>query len=205
MSGRTLVLVRHGRTAWNHEGRVQGQLDIGLDEHGHAQARQVAPQIAALRPSLLWCSDLGRTRQTVAPIAEASGLEPVFDKRLREFSFGEYESLSHAELAERDPAGYAALRAGRYDDVPAAEPTEAVRARMVEALTELLAELTPGETGVAISHGAAIREATVALLGWPPEQTHSLRGLDNCGRVELVETPGAAGGPLRLRAYNRTA
>jgi probable phosphoglycerate mutase len=203
VTGRTLVLLRHGRTAWNHEGRVQGQLDVGLDEVGHAQAARTAPVIAALQPSVVWCSDLRRTRETVAPLATATGLEPTYDARLREFFFGEREGLSHAEFAEADPAGFAALRSGDYDAVTGAEPTVEVRARMREVLHELLAVLAPGQTGVAVSHGAAVRVATAALAGWPEPQFHTLRGLDNCGWVVLVEDREQ--GELRLAAYNRVA
>ncbi|WP_170981412.1 histidine phosphatase family protein [Nocardioides dongxiaopingii] len=207
VGGRTLVLLRHGRTAWNHEGRVQGQLDVSLDDHGRDQAARVGPVVAALAPSLVWCSDLARTRETVAPLAAATGLPVTYDKRLREFYFGEYEGWSHAEFEARDAVAFQALRRGDYDHVPAAEPTAAVRERMVEVLGELLAALGPGQTGVAVSHGAAIRVATVALLGWPDALTHTLRGVDNCGRVELVETSegtGPGGPALRLQAYNRT-
>ena len=56
---------------------------------------------------------------------------------------------------------------------------------------------------MAVSHGAATRVATGALLGWPDEQFHTLRGLANCGWVVLGEH--GDGGPLRLVAYNRTA
>ena len=69
MSGRRLVLLRHGRTAWNHEGRIQGQQDVGLDDVGREQAARVAPVLAALSPSLLWSSDLGRTRETAAAVS----------------------------------------------------------------------------------------------------------------------------------------
>ena len=51
---RRLVLLRHGQTAWNAEGRAQGHLDIGLDDLGRAQAAAVAPAVAALRPDVLW-------------------------------------------------------------------------------------------------------------------------------------------------------
>ena len=74
---------------------------------------------------------------------------------------------------------------------------------MYAVLTDMLAALGPGETGVAVSHGAAIRVATGAMLGWPDDQFHSLRGLDNCGWVLLEEHPKV--GVLRLGAYNRTA
>ena len=200
---RTLVLLRHGRTAWNHALRVQGQLDVELDDVGREQALGAARVLAEVAPSVLWSSDLVRARVTADALAEATGLAPSYDARLREFHLGERQGLTHAEYAELDPAGFAQFRTGRYDAAPGAESVPAVRARMVAVLGELLDALGPGETGVAVSHGAAVRVATGAMLGWPEEQFHTLRGLDNCGWVVLEQHPDA--GTLRLGAYNRTA
>ncbi|MFB9311803.1 histidine phosphatase family protein [Nocardioides plantarum] len=200
--GRTLVLLRHGRTPWNHSGRIQGHADVELDDHGVAQAARTAPVLAALQPALIWSSDLLRARLTAAPLAEACGLPVTTDARLREFGFGPYEGLTHAALGASDPASHAAMRRGDYDQVTHAEPTDVVRARMLAVLTDLRDALSPGETGIAVSHGAAVRLATAAVLGWPDEQFRTLRGLDNCGWVVLHEHP--ADGVLRLAAYNRT-
>ncbi|MCD4534476.1 histidine phosphatase family protein [Nocardioides sp. cx-169] len=200
-SSRTLVLLRHGRTAWNHALRVQGQLDVELDDVGREQAATSARALAKLDPSVLWSSDLVRARATADAVAEATGLRPTYDERLREFHLGERQGLTHDEYAALDPDGFAQFRSGRYDAAPGAEPAADVRRRMSAVLGELLAALGPGETGVAVSHGAAIRVATGAMLDWPEEQFHSLRGLDNCGWVVLEEHPQA--GVLRLGAYNR--
>ncbi|MGA8845009.1 MAG: histidine phosphatase family protein [Nocardioides sp.] len=200
---RTLVLLRHGRTAWNHAGRVQGQLEVDLDDVGCAQAKQVAECMAELAPSLLWCSDLARARQTCEPVAAATGLEPTYDARLREFSFGDREGLTHAEYVAAAPAEFEKFRHGEYDACPTAERTGEVRYRMDAVLRDLLGAIEPGQSAVAISHGAAIRVATGALLGWPDELFHTLRGLDNCGWVVLQthDDPPST----RLTAYNRTA
>jgi broad specificity phosphatase PhoE len=200
---RTLVLLRHGRTPWNHEGRVQGQQDIGLDDVGRSQAATVAPVMAKLGPTLLWSSDLGRTRETASYVAEACGLPVTYDARLREFSFGRTETLSHAELSASDPESFRALRRGDYESVAGAEPIDDVRARMTAVLRDLLEALAPGETGIAVSHGAAVRLAVGEVLGWPDGQFRTLRGLDNCGWVVLSEHPET--GTLGLTAYNRTA
>lgn len=200
---RTLVLLRHGRTSWNHEGRIQGHQDIGLDDVGRDQAARVAPLIAALHPSLLWSSDLGRARETAAVVGSVTGLDVVHDERLREFYFGARESLSHAEFAELDPEGLRALQHGDYDAVEGSEPTAQVEKRMVAAVHDLRDALLPGETGVAVSHGGSIRVAVGALLGWPDGLFHTLRGLENCGWAVLAEHP--ATGVLMLQAYNRTA
>ncbi len=199
---RRLVLLRHGRTAWNHARRVQGQQDAELDETGHAQALAVAPVMAALQPTLLWASDLSRARDTALAVAAATGLEPTYDARLREFALGEREGLTHDEYAAADAEEYAAFRRGHLDSARGSEPTPAVRERMRAVLGDLLAALGPEETGVAVSHGAAVRVATGAMLGWPDDQFHSLRGLDNCGWVVLEDHPEVDG--LHLAAYNRT-
>ena len=70
---RRLVLLRHGRTAWNAERRAQGHSDVPLDDTGQAQAFAVAPYVAAMRPVLLWTSDLARAAETAACIGVAAG------------------------------------------------------------------------------------------------------------------------------------
>ncbi len=196
------MLLRHGRTAHNHARRIQGQLDVDLDDVGRAQAAAVAPAMAALAPAVVWCSDLVRTRRTAEPVLAACGSTASYDARLREFHLGERQGLSHDEYRALAPEEFARFHQGDFDVVPGAETTEQVRARMVGALRELLDAVEPGRTALAITHGAAIRVATVALLGWPTDAIHSLRGVDNCGWVELLEQPEA--GRLRLLAYNRT-
>ena len=197
---RRLVLLRNGRTAWNAEHRIQGQLDVDLDDTGHGQAAAVAPVLAALGPAVLWSSDNARARQTTAYVAKETGLDPTFDARLREYYVADWQGRTHADVREGDAALFDRFRQGDFDAVPGGETTAEVSARMVAALTDLLAALAPGELGIAVSHGAAIRDAVPVLLGWPVTDRAALHGLDNCGWVELDR---AGDGPFRLRAYNR--
>jgi probable phosphoglycerate mutase len=198
-----LVLLRHGRTAWNHEKRVQGQLDAQLDDTGHEQAAKAADALARPRPTLLWSSDLVRARDTASYVAGATGLEAVLDPRLREFDLGERQGLTHDEYAVIAPEEFELFRQGYYDDAPGAESVAEVRDRMVAALGEMLAALGPDETGIAVTHGAAARVAIAAMLGWPDDAFHSLRALANCGWTVLGHHPET--GHLRLAAYNRVA
>ena len=96
---RRLVLLRHGRTAWNAERRVQGQLEAELDDTGHRQAATAAPAIAAMRPVALWSSDSARARQTAAYVAKETGLVPTYDRRLREYFLADRQGLTHEEYA----------------------------------------------------------------------------------------------------------
>lgn len=197
--GRRIVLLRHGRTEWNHSKRIQGQLEVELDDVGIAQARAVAPAIAALAPAVLWSSDLARARQTADELAKETGLTASYDARLREFSLGDYQGLTHDELRARSPEGFERFRRGAWDGIPGAESVAEVAVRYVAALRDLAATLAPGETGVAVSHGASTRVGLVAFLGWPVGTAHDLRALGNCARVELVERPGEG---WALGAYN---
>jgi len=199
---RRIVLLRHGRTEWNATRRIQGQLDPGLDETGHQQARAVAPAVAKLDPAVLWSSDLVRARETVAYVADETGLGVTYDARLREFHVGNVQGLTHEELAAQDAGEYARFRAGDWDAIPGAETRAQVAERVSAALVDLAAALAPGETGVAVAHGAAIRTGAVAWLGWPPDHAWDLRALGNCAWLELVERPS---GRWALLAYNRTA
>jgi probable phosphoglycerate mutase len=199
-AARRLVLMRHGRTAWNATRRAQGHTDVDLDEVGHAQAVAAAPVVASYRPSVLVSSDLARARQTAGPVGEETGLEVAQDPRLREYDLGDRTGMTMAEYAAEFPDEHAAFLAGRYEAVPGAEATAEVQERVVEALSEVLAGLGPGETGVAVFHGAALKAGLIAMLGWPEEHLVSLRGMDNCHWAVLQEADTAS--HLRLTAYN---
>lgn len=199
-----LVLVRHGQTAWNLEGRAQGHTDVGLDRTGRAQAVALAPFVAAMSPTALWSSDLARAQETAAVLAPATGLEVRPDRRLREFDAGERAGLTTAEFAERFPDAHAAWRDGHITGgVRGAETVAQVTGRMVPALQEIWDATPAGETSVVVGHGAALRVSLLALLGWPETLLSSLRGLDNCGWAVLEAHPHGHG--MRLASYNETA
>ena len=196
---RRIVLLRHGRTEWNATKRIQGQLDPELDEVGLAQARAVAPSIAALEPASLWSSDLARARQTAEQVAKETGLTASYDARLREFALGEFQGLTHAELEARTPEGHLRFHRGDWDTIPGAESIAEVAERFVAVLREVVTATAPGETAVVVSHGAAARLGLVAFLGWPVGTAHDLRPLGNCTRTELVERDT---GEWALATYN---
>jgi len=106
----TLVLVRHGETAWNAEGRVQGQTDVPLNEVGRAQAQALVPVLAAQRFEAIYSSDLLRVRETARPTARALGLEVSLDAGLRERHYGMFETLTYVECRERFPIEFERFR-----------------------------------------------------------------------------------------------
>jgi glucosyl-3-phosphoglycerate phosphatase len=199
---RRLVLLRHGRTAWNHEVRAQGQSDVPLDEVGHTQAAVVAGELAALGPATLWTSDLVRARDTAGYLERATGLTARLDARLREYDLGARTGQTLADYVEQHPEHASAIRQGRYDAIPGTEPTRAVVDRVCAAVREAFAGLSAGECAIVVSHGAALKVALTGLLGWPASLAGTVRGLDNCGWIVLDDS--GEEGRLRLMAYNRT-
>ena len=204
MSGsrrRTLLVMRHGRTAWNDTGRAQGHADIELDEVGRAQAAAAAAVLAPLGLSRIWCSDLVRARETAAAVAALAGLEPEVLPGLREYEVGKRTGMTFDEFEAAFPDEYAAWLAGDESlTVPGAETTSDVRARIVPAMRACLDALEPGETGLVVSHGAALRVGVAGLLGWPDQLDESLAGMENCHWLRLREHTRF--GHLQLAGYN---
>ena len=194
----TLLLWRHGRTTWNATGRVQGQTDIELDDAGHAQAGAAALRLAARRPDAIVASDLRRCVETAAPLAALTGLEPLYDARLRERDHGPWHGLLRSEIEAGWPEAYVRWRRGEPADVPGVESNEDLAKRVCAALRDA-ADRTPGGTLVVVTHGAAARYGIGALLGWPDAAARTLAVLGNCHWAELG-FDGVRG--WRLRAYN---
>lgn len=160
-----LLLARHGETAWNVEGRVQGHTDLPLNESGIAQAEALATQLAAEPLVAVHSSDLLRARATASAVASRHGLDVVLDPDLREKNFGSWEGMTDTEIRERHPD---ALR-GTWGD---GESSEAVARRAVAAIERIRSQYTDG-TVLVVSHGGALR-AILDHLEVPHER------IDNC-------------------------
>ncbi|HXU97256.1 MAG TPA: histidine phosphatase family protein [Jiangellaceae bacterium] len=186
---RRIVLWRHGRTEWNATGRFQGQTDIDLDEIGRAQAWQSARRLAALEPDLLISSDLRRTRDTMAALAEISGKPIQLDERLRETFAGEWQGLTGAEIASRYPEEYKAWRAGDpLLKVGGGETRQDVAERMAAAVRDIAARLADDGLAVLTTHGGAARLGIAALIGMPLERFTNIGGLSNGSWSMLRDT-----------------
>src|SRR6059058_5345383 len=98
-----LVLVRHAQSTWNGLGKIQGQLDPPLSERGREQAQRLGERLGSARWAGFYCSDLARTRETAACVAERLGREPVSLAELREIYLGEWQGLTRHDLEARYP------------------------------------------------------------------------------------------------------
>ena len=149
-------MLRHGETAWNAEGRVQGQTDVPLSAVGEAQARALCAALAGERFAALYSSDLARARETAAPAARALGLELRLDAGLRERHYGKFEALTYAEARELYPQEYARFKAKELDfDFGSGESLLAFNARAV-ACVGAIARRHAGETVLVCTHGGVL-------------------------------------------------
>jgi broad specificity phosphatase PhoE len=143
-----ILVVRHGQSTWNADGRWQGQADPPLSELGIAQAEAAARAVDGV--DVIWASDLERARHTASVLAATRGLEVVADARLREREAGEWTGLTRAEIEERYPGALAERRRP-----PGFEADGVLVVRALDALQELAAALA-GRTAIAVTHGGVI-------------------------------------------------
>ncbi|MFT4189793.1 MAG: histidine phosphatase family protein [Aeromicrobium sp.] len=196
---RQVVVWRHGRTAWNVAGRVQGQTDVPLDEVGREQAESAARRLAVLRPHRIVCSDLQRARDTAEALGRVSGVPVEPDQRFREMNFGAREGFTWEESFERFPEGMRAWVRGDETKIPDAETHAQAGERFASGVKELLWELPPKETLVIVAHGAVIRTGVCAFLGIPQQNWRTFGALSNCSWSVLTEY-----GPSRHRFWRLT-
>ena len=202
-----IVAIRHGQTAWNADGRIQGHTDIELDALGRWQAERLIPALQHDELQAVYSSDLGRARQTAAPLAAHRRLPVRIDAGLRERGFGEFEGLSFVQIEQRWPEQAAAWR--RRDPDFGARGGEVLRAfrDRVVATVGRLARRHAGQSIALVTHGGVLdllyREATRVALDTPRSWQlanaginrllHSDQGLVLVGWADVGHLEPAAG------------
>jgi glucosyl-3-phosphoglycerate phosphatase len=187
VSAQRVVLLRHGRTAYNAESRFQGQTDIPLDEVGAGQVKQSAQSLFAQvsdRPVRVVSSDLSRAFSTAEPVAELFGVPVETDPALREIYAGEWQGLLTAQIAAGWPADHAAWVAGDQQVRIGGGESRVDAGRRAAAAVEALDASMDGGTLICVAHGGCLKAALGQLLGltWP---WTALEGLRNAHWAEL--------------------
>jgi len=175
-----IIFVRHGETAYNAEKRLEGQRDVPLNDRGREQATAVGRALsAALADELarldaagdFYASSLLRARQTMELARAAMGLAPKryqVSPELMEMSFGEWDGLTLAEVAARDPAAARAREADKWRFVP---PGGESYAMLVERVRPWLAA-RPADCFI-VAHGGVARAFLVILAGFDAAQAEN--------------------------------
>lgn len=160
-----LIVVRHGETLWNVEGRLQGHLDSDLSPLGACQAEAIARRVGQDRFAALYSSDLGRAFRTAQPIARATGLPIRTDPRLRERHLGIFQGLTMAEILERFPDDHRRFASGDPDHIVPGGESGRQRYDRTVACAEEIASRHPGERVLMVTHGGVLNGLLRRALG----------------------------------------
>ena len=175
-----LLFIRHGETDWNRQQRFQGQIDVPLNATGQAQAARLAARLAAERFDAFFTSDLGRARETAAPLAAAWGQQPVAVPGLREQSFGIWEGLDAPTIKDRHGAMWQDWLQHHGDfALPGGESLRQFHARVLMAVRDLAAHVhvhahAHGQRLAIVTHGGVLD------MLWRTAHGLSLDGLRQC-------------------------
>ncbi|MDE3206853.1 MAG: histidine phosphatase family protein [Acidobacteriota bacterium] len=201
-----LVVARHGRTAWNAEGRFQGWADVPLDRVGRDQAEALAEELAsqltisASAPVQLWSSDQLRARQTAEVVGRAIGASGRVERVLREVDVGRWEGLTRNEVRARFPGEYRAWFGGGGQARELRRGGGETLAEAGRRVAEFIAgRLTDRATLVVVGHGMSLqaglddlgRRGRIRLSGPAPHLPNAgYLALDSWGPASCDEEPG---------------
>lgn len=174
----TIILVRHGLTQWNIDGRYQGQKDPDLSALGIEQANKLAAYLKSWELDAVYASDLKRASNTASIIALEHHLPVQIDKRLREFNFGVWEGLTRDQIKKQYRDIYLKRKTDIHTPIPGGETTSQVQKRVALWLNDATEPLN--HVIVAVSHGGTIRVILALILGVDITRCYTIK-LDNCG------------------------
>lgn len=196
---RSIILIRHGESLWNLEGKYQGQQDSGLTALGHEQAAQLGAALLDAPRGKIISSDLPRAIDTAAPLAASWGQGIDQMAQLRELDIGSWSGRTFNDVRQSEPETVAAFAAG--EDVPrgGGETLRDATTRVVAALDLIANRLDSGERALVFCHGGPIRLASAWVLGLAPTSMHGLEPPANCSATTLTYRDGS----WRVRTYNQ--
>jgi len=173
-----ILLVRHGETAWNREGRYQGRTDIPLSPDGEAQVRRLGERLAQVPITHALASPLVRARATAAAILAGRNIALADEPALIEISHGAWEGQLSADVERAHAEMLGTWRTRPDRDVPAgpgAETLGDVEARSWPVLERLAAQLGPDDTALVVAHDAVNRVLLCRILGLPLTRVWAFR------------------------------
>lgn len=181
----TLLLLRHGESQGNVERVIQGWLELPLTDRGQRQAMFAAQRLATTGAAALYTSPLLRARQTVAPVAAATDLEPIDVPDLREYCFGAAEGLRWEQAAARWGLSDRDWGVGA---VPGEEGMAAFRTRVARQF-DALAALHTDDVAICVVHGGVLGAVVAHLCGLLPHE-HAQLYTGNCGIATFEQGAG---------------
>ncbi len=188
MQATRIIAIRHGETAWNVDTRIQGHLDIPLNDTGLWQARRLGAALADEPLAAIYTSDLQRARTTAQAVADTTGAPLTLETGLRERGFGHFEGRTFVEIEAELPDEARRWRQREPDYAPAGgESLTTVRTRIAQTVHRLAARHT-GEQMVLVAHGGVL-DALYRLATGQDTQSPRTWYLGNAAINRLLWTP----------------
>ncbi len=185
-----IILVRHGKTVWNAEGRYQGKMDIPLNEEGREQARRVGEALKDFPIKAVFSSPLSRCIDTAREIARHHGLEVQSEEGFKEIDHGEWEGMLASEVEERYPELLKLWRTKPAEvQMPGGESLKDVYDRAVEAFEKVVSRFSPEDLIVIVGHDATNKVIMCHLLETDLNKFWAFKQA-NCGITVLEYEPG---------------
>ena len=170
----TIIVIRHGETEWNVEGRYQGQADPPMNQHGKEQARLLAHQLKQLNIDLLYSSPLKRAEQTARIICEVSKVPLIFESRLMEINQGDWQTRLRSEIEELYPVVFSKWETEPWSVTPPnGEHLSQVQARVYDAITDII-EYHPDQKVGIVTHRIPIALIKMKYQGLDPENVRRI-------------------------------
>ena len=204
-AGPRMLLVRHGETDWNRQGRFQGQIDIPLNSHGHAQAAAAGEFLQKVSFDRAYTSSMSRPRQTAEGILKHHPGVPLTSvSDLVEIGHGQWEGCLEQEIA----ASWGELladwkRAPETVQMPDGETIHDVWDRSLRGWNTIASSLHSDETALVVAHDAVNKTILCALLGLNAADIWAVK--QGNGGVTVIDYPHGADQPPVVVCLNQTA
>ena len=188
-----LYLVRHGETEWNAKNKIQGNMDIELNDKGLKQAEFVADRLSNENIDIIYSSRLKRAKTTAQIIADSMQLSVNELDEFREIGLGPWEGLTMNEINEKYTEHYKFYREKPSNfNMPGAETFLQVTERFCSAINTIISQ-NKDKKIVIVSHGAAIKAAIISILGMDIDYYNKFR-VDNASISTLYFSDKYHGG-----------
>ncbi|UYP47481.1 2,3-bisphosphoglycerate-dependent phosphoglycerate mutase [Candidatus Lokiarchaeum ossiferum] len=184
-----IYLIRHGETDWNKQGKIQGHMDIALNQQGRLQAKILASKFKNIKIDRIYTSDLLRASQTAEIINKTTKSLLIADERLRERNYGDWQNYSWSEVHSQNPNLKEEWRTNPvHSRPPKGESLHDLYNRITRFLSELISEAK--NNILIVAHNSPLKILISIAKGITLEEFHTIDHLSNTEIIQIKSTEG---------------
>tara|TARA_B100000579_G_scaffold242683_1_gene199000 strand:- start:130 stop:1458 length:1329 start_codon:yes stop_codon:yes gene_type:complete len=204
-SKKRLILVRHGETDWNKQGRFQGQIDIPLNQRGRSQAQAASEFLKNISIQKAFSSSLSRPRETAQIILKKHpGIKISLKDNLKEISHGKWEGKLESEINSDWPDLLKTWKIlPEKVQMPDGENIKEVSKRSIAGWIEICKNLKDNETALIVAHDAVNKTILCHLLGLMPSEIWMIK--QGNGGITVIDLSEKEDQPDQIACLNITS